>query len=191
MIYGTILCLGDSLTFGARSEHLRGYPEELARLMSDHYAQAWSCLNRGVNGEKSIDVLRRAFPAVREVASLPGAKWGCLLAGTNDSKDPTCPLDLYEDNLRQIVRMFKRFDVRLLIGTLPPVKGNCMPCFDSERSNAWIDGANERITSLAASSGVPVVDFTDMEPHLVDGVHFGHAGYLEMAQRWFDRITLH
>ena len=31
----------------------------------------------------------------------------------------------------------------------------------------------------------------NMEAHLVDGVHFGHAGYLEMAQRWFDRITRH
>lgn len=191
MIYGTVLCLGDSMTSGARSEYGRGYPEELSRLLSNHFDQAWTCLNEGVNGECSIDVLRRAFPAIRDCASLPGPKWACLMVGTNDSKNPDYPIELYRDNLVQIIRIFRRFHIPLLIGTLPPVKGNCMPCFDTDRSNAWIRKANEVIQALAEELCIGVVDFSDMESYLIDGVHFNHAGCLEMAKRWFERITHH
>ncbi len=191
MIYGTVLCLGDSMTFGARSEYGRGYPEELAKLLSDHFKQEWSCLNEGVNGECSIDVLRRTFPAVRDLAGLPGPKWGCFMVGTNDSKNPDYPLSLYGDNLVQTIRIFRRFHVPLLIGTLPRVKGDCMPCFDSVRSNEWIVEANACIRTLAENYHLGLVDFSDMETYLVDGVHFAHAGYTEMAKRWFARITEH
>jgi lysophospholipase L1-like esterase len=191
VIYGTVLCLGDSMTFGARSEYVRGYPEELAKLLSDHFDQAWTCLNEGVNGECSIDVLRRAFPVIRDCAALPGPKWGCLMVGTNDSKNPDLPMDLYRDNLVQIIRIFRRFHIPLLLGTLPPVKGNCMPCFDTEKSNAWIRRANDAVRELAETFRVVPVEFSDMESYLVDGVHFSHAGYAEMARRWFERITRH
>jgi len=179
------------MTFGARSEFGRGYPEELSKLLSDHFKQEWTCLNEGVNGECSIDVLRRAFPLVRDCASLPGPKWGCLMVGTNDSKNPDYPIDLYRDNLVQMIRIFRRFHIPLLLGTLPRVKGDCMPCFDTARSNAWIDKANAAIRILAEESHQGVVDFSDMESYLVDGVHFAYAGYVEMAKRWFARVTEH
>lgn len=188
MIYGTVLCLGDSLTFGARSEHIRGYPEELARLLSEKTGQEWSCLNHGVNGETSIDILRRAFPIIHSFSSLPGAKLACFMAGTNDSKNPDLPTDLFKDNLRQVIRIFRRHDIKFLMGTLPPVQGACMPCFDSSRSNEWIRSANQAIEELCGEYDITLVDFTDMASYLVDGVHLNYQGYLEMARRWLDRI---
>jgi len=188
MIYGTVLCLGDSLTFGARSEFVRGYPEELARLLTEHFEQEWTCLNRGVNGETSIDVLRRAFSIIHPFSSLPGAKLACLIVGTNDAKNPDLPIDLYQDNVRQIVRIFIRHQIKVLIGTLPPVAGNSMPCFNTVRSNAWIGQANDAIAQLADDHGLVLVDFSDMGEFLIDGVHFGYSGYQEMARRWFNRI---
>jgi lysophospholipase L1-like esterase len=188
LIYGTVLCLGDSLTFGARSDYVRGYPEELARMLSDHLQQEWTCLNYGINGETSIDILRRAFTLIHSFAALPGAKLACLMAGTNDSKNPDWPVDLYKDNLRQIIRIFRRENIKLLLGTLPPVKGNTMPCFDSKRSNQWIQEANLAIEDLIKEYDLILVDFSDMAEYLIDGVHFGYRGYMEMARRWFDII---
>lgn len=188
MIYGTVLCLGDSLTFGARSEHGRGYPEELARMLSEELKQEWSCLNHGINGETSIDILRRAFPSIHSFASLPGAKLGCLLAGTNDSKNPDLPVELYKDNMRQIIRIFRRHEIKLLVGTLPPVVGVCMPCFDSRLSNEWIQKANRALEELISEYDLIKVDFSDMGNFLIDGAHMNYLGYQEMARRWFEKI---
>ena len=188
MIYGTVLCLGDSLTFGARSEFCRGYPEELASMLSEYLNQEWTCLNHGVNGETSIDVLRRAFPIIQSFSALPGAKLACFMAGTNDSKTPDFPINVFKDNLRQILRIFKRYDVSVLVGLLPPVRGSSMPCFASIRSNEWIKKANQAIRDLCSEYNLVTVDFSDMEEFLIDGVHFGYEGYLEMARRWFEKI---
>ncbi|GAG87503.1 unnamed protein product, partial [marine sediment metagenome] len=44
MIYGFILCLGDSITNGARDEYNRAYPFELSDLMTERFpGQAWVC----------------------------------------------------------------------------------------------------------------------------------------------------
>ncbi len=188
MIYGTVLCLGDSLTFGARSEFIRGYPEELGLLLSNYLKQEWTCLNHGINGETSIDILRRSFPVIQSFAELPGAKLACLLAGTNDSKNPDFPVDLYKDNMRQIIRIFLRYNIKLLVGNLPPVNGNAMPCFDSTRSNHWIQQANIAINELIEEYELVSVDFSDMQDFLIDGVHFDYCGYKEMARRWFEKI---
>jgi lysophospholipase L1-like esterase len=188
LIYGTVLCLGDSLTFGARSEFVRGYPEELARMLSEHLSQEWTCLNHGINGETSIDILRRSFPVIQSFSSLPGAKLACLMAGINDSKKPDLPIELYKDNLRQIIRIFRRHDIKLLVGTLPPVNGVPMPCFDSIRSNEWIKSANQAIRGLCSEYGLVCVDFSNMGPYLIDGVHLNYDGYREMAYRWFEKI---
>lgn len=188
MIYGTVLCLGDSITFGARSEYTRAYPEELAKLMTEHYDQNWSTINAGINGQTSVDILRRTFPTVGSFAGQPGAKIGCLMAGTNDSKNPDYPLDLYKDNMRQMINIFRRHDLRLLIGTLPPIKGDEMPCFFTRESNEWIQKANVVIRELADEYTLPLVDFSDMEEYLIDGVHLNYAGYLKMAHRWFKAI---
>ncbi|MCB0353685.1 MAG: SGNH/GDSL hydrolase family protein [Bdellovibrionales bacterium] len=191
MIYGTVLCLGDSLTFGARSEYGRGYPEELSMRLTNHFKQEWSAINHGVNGETSLDVLRRAFASIRSFATLPGAKWGTLLAGTNDSKNPDYPIELYKDNMRQIIQIFLRHDINLIIGTLPPVEGNCMPCFDSKRSNGWISSANEAILALREEYSLKLVTFEDLGNYLIDGVHMNYEGYCKMADRWFEVIRDH
>ena len=187
MIYGTVLCLGDSLTYGARSEHQRGFPEELSLMLSTRFGQDWSCLNEGISGQTSTDILRRCFSAARAAGGLPGAKLATLMAGTNDSKNPRYPIDLYKDNMVQMLRIYRRFGLKAFLGTLPPVQPAVMPCFSSA-SNEWIARANEAIEELATGEGVILVDFRDMGDYLVDGVHFGHDGYKEMARRFAEAI---
>ena len=55
-----ILCLGDSLTNGARNEFFRDYPIELSQIINEKKKIPNLCFNEGVNGEPSSEILKRA-----------------------------------------------------------------------------------------------------------------------------------
>ena len=57
MIWNEILCLGDSITTGARDRYGRCYPMELARLMTQRTGEFYFCHDHGVCGDTSSDLL--------------------------------------------------------------------------------------------------------------------------------------
>jgi lysophospholipase L1-like esterase len=61
MIWNEILCLGDSLTYGARDRYGRSYPAELGKILSEKTGEFYICHNYGINGETSSDLLRRSW----------------------------------------------------------------------------------------------------------------------------------
>ena len=99
MIWNQILCLGDSLTYGARDRYGRSYPAELGKVLTDKTGEFYICHNYGINGETSSDLLRRSWGIIK---GNKDCKIMLLWIGTNDTKVPT-PLDIYEDNLKQII----------------------------------------------------------------------------------------
>lgn len=184
MIYGTVLCLGDSLTYGARAEG-RGYPERLPFHMelSDPRTE-WATLNRGVCRETTWQILQRTPAAVRELAGMSGSKVAVLCAGTNDSKYPCTDLDVWESHYLAIIHWFRRYRIPFALCMLPEVDGASMPAFDSDVSNEWIDDANARIAARADSFAVHLVDLSDIGGDLlIDGVHLTAEGYDLMASR--------
>jgi lysophospholipase L1-like esterase len=188
-IYGTVLCLGDSLTYGARGS--RGYPEILPDLLNSGSTN-WSTLNRGISAETTRDILLRTPGAVRELASLPGAKWCVILAGTNDSKSDGLDINTWCSLYRQIVSWPRRHGIPTILCTMPPVVPAEMPCF-TRASQAWIDDANMAIREFVREfncnpSPVALCDLADMpegmpEYMLVDGVHCTMEGYHFIAER--------
>ena len=56
-----ILCLGDSLTNGARNEYYRDYTLELNYLIKNKKKADNICINESVNGETSSEILKRAI----------------------------------------------------------------------------------------------------------------------------------
>ena len=99
----TILCLGDSLTFGARDEYHSSYPSHLSKLFWDHEKKEVFCLNYGINGETSGQLLRRIYSNVQSCSE---SRTALIMIGTNDTFLPQEP-DIYEDHLRQIVMVIK------------------------------------------------------------------------------------
>ncbi len=185
MIYKVLLGLGDSLTYGARDEYGRSYPVELGKILSEEFKQDWVVINEGVCRETSADTLRRSYKVVQ---NYPEAQIVLLMAGTNDTKCDY-PIDMYIDNIKQIVRIIKMFGKKVLIATLPPVDGSKMPCFSSDKSNKFIELYNKALIAFCNCSNIPIVDMsTDMGKYLVDGVHFNHDGYVEMSNRWANAI---
>lgn len=197
MLYGTLLLLGDSLTFGARAEsggHAGlGYPEHLASVLSCSVDGEWSPLNRGISGQTIRQIADRAPGAFRELLAYAGPRWAVVLAGTNDAKHPGAPLDEWEVLFRQAISWGRRASVPLALCTFPPIRPAAMPAFGG-KAQEWVDAASERVRKIAAEldgfpSPVVLVELADMPDSLLcDGVHLSALGYRAMALRVADAI---
>lgn len=180
MIWNEIVCLGDSLTYGARDEYGRSYPAELSRILSDHTGEYWFCHNYGVNGETTSDIMHRCWQVFRSHSK---AKIVNLLVGTNDTKIPI-PLEIFRDNITQIIRAAQVHDMYVVLGTLPPLQF----CPFYLKNREYIQLYSDEIKRIASEMQLPICDLSGLGEYLVDGVHFTHQGYVEMAKLWAAKI---
>ena len=180
IIYGSIICLGDSLTAGSRDELWRGYPVELELLLWKHYKQNWNCVNAGIAGETSIDVYKRSYQVLR---SYPEASDVVLLVGTNDAKvQIETPPERYEEHVEAILRCATRWDKVSYLCLIPDLRGFGAPDYCSQE---LINLYNIRLQALAKRWGEDrLVDLRRMpSEYYADGVHMNNAGYKEIAKR--------
>lgn len=184
MIFGTIIGLGDSLTYGSRCELWRGWPIELELLMWAKYKQNWNVVNAGVPGEISIDVYKRAYGVIR---SYPEAQELVLLVGTNDAKKKIAtPHNRYAEHIEAILRIAQRFDKTSFICTIPELCGFGAP--DHFRVGL-IEDYNERLVEIAGKWGKELVDLRGLHRDCyADGVHMNNTGYKEIAKRVLQTI---
>ena len=180
MIWNEIVCLGDSLTYGARDRYGRSYPAELGKIMTESTGEFYICHNYGINGETSSDLLRRSWHILK---SNPAAKICLLMIGTNDTKKPM-PLDIYTDNMRQIVSSIRANGKTPIVATLPVLKFSPYYMFNRD----YIDRYNSVINGLSTTMNFKVCKMDGLGDHLIDGVHFTHEGYNEVAQKWAKTI---
>jgi len=182
MIWNEIVCLGDSLTYGARDKYGRSYPAELGKILTESTNELYICHNYGINGETSSDLLRRSWGILK---SNKGSRICLLMIGTNDTKTPI-PVDIYEDNLRQIVCSIKANGMLPIVATLPELRFS--PYYVQHRE--YIEKYNEVIIKLSRSKNLDfdTCSMDDLGEYLIDGVHFTHDGYKEVAKRWSKKI---
>ncbi len=203
MIFGTVCCLGDSITEGSRAQ--LGFPEILPALLnvdSQVERTEWATLNRGIAGQTTRQILDRAPAATRELAGMPGAKWMVILAGTNDSKagGKIVPGNKnktggrishaeYESLMRQILHWPRRHGIPVVLCTHPPIDPIPMPTF-TEASRTWLDVASQIVVDLAEEldcEGAPIglCELRDMPRGFVcgDGIHLIPEGYAWIAWR--------
>jgi lysophospholipase L1-like esterase len=177
MIYHLLLCIGDSLTFGARDQYGRNYPLELAQCLSKLTGEDWYCITEASNGRTSSDLAREAYPILQKYPDVHGV---CLLIGTNDSRQKI-PVEIYLDNVRQIVRICRILKKRVFLLSVPR--------FTPERHFLWFD---HEALSLVESYNkeleqLPLATFVDISEiitnvDLIDGVHFSHEANCKLAE---------
>tara|TARA_R100000742_G_C4279616_1_gene104761 strand:- start:9929 stop:10486 length:558 start_codon:yes stop_codon:yes gene_type:complete len=180
MIWNEILCLGDSITFGARDPHKRSFPAELGKMLTEQFNEFYYCHNCGINGETSSDLQKRAWGNIQ---SHSNSKIMLLLIGTNDTQIGI-PEDIFEDNIRQIVSIAKVFGMYTIVGTLPEL--GFTPLY--LENTKLIKEYNKRIKKLSKEMKFDICDLSGTEKHYVDGVHFTHEGNLEIANRFRESI---
>lgn len=187
MIYGEIVCIGDSLTEGSRDEYKKDYPFYLENALSDKYDQDWICHNEGVAGEISYEILQRSY---RTMSRYPDAKEVVINCGTNDGKNSEpSTTDGFRSNLKAILRRARILNKRVFLTNIPPLKGFGAP---DDIDEEYLKELNEIIEEeFWSKEHVYTVNWRDgLEPELYsDGVHFNASGYRELAERVKAAIT--
>ena len=180
-----ILCLGDSLTNGARNEYYRDYTLELNYLIKNKKKADNICINESVNGETSSEILKRAI----KILNNQEFDIVLLLAGTNDTKVPI-PTSVFKKNILQIVTHVRMYNAKIIIGLLPPIYSG-LPCYSQKEGNKILSEYNKILKNISKNQKIKTVDFSNLKEVLYsDGVHLNYKGYLEMAKRWF-RVIKH
>lgn len=175
-----MLCLGDSITYGARDEYGRSPTIELSKILTEITGEVYICHNHGINGDTSTDLLKRTWDAAR---SRKESRIAIIMIGTNDTQK-AMPVDVYEDNLRQIINMCKIHGMYVILSTLPAL--GFTPLY--YKNSYMIKDYNEAIDRMAKELNCDICDMSGIEKHYIDGVHFTNKGHKEIAKRWANKI---
>lgn len=196
-IYSEIICLGDSLTTGARDQYGRSYPMELEDILSEQTGHTFICHEEAVNGETSSQIRRRAAEAI---ARHPEAKELVLLAGTNDAKDwHATPPAIYRANITGILRIALINAIDVYLCTIPDLHGHTAQPYPRTAAQR-ITTYNQVIAALTETSARQAwkspnesrpetairgtVELRRLPAECYrDGVHFSNRGNQEVAAR--------
>jgi lysophospholipase L1-like esterase len=180
MIWNEILCLGDSITFGARDRFGRSYPAELGKILFEETGEFYYCHNYSQCGDTSSDLLRKTWNASK---GCKDAKLALIMIGTNDTQIPI-PENIYRDNLRQILSIVKIHGKFPIVATLP--KLGFTPLY--LKNCNYIDKYNQVIEELSSTMDFEICNMENTEKYYIDNVHYTHEGYNVLAKRFADKI---
>ena len=150
----SIICYGDSITFGRGSSSngpKTGYPELLERKLEQRFGGLYRCFNAGVPGETTSRGASRISSVLK---SLPHASVFLLMEGTNDALSDGI-FQTADNHLRAMLRTAEARGLDTYLSTVPPVVSSTP--FRAEQA-ARIRRFNQFIPSIAASTGSTVVD---------------------------------
>lgn len=181
MIWNEILCLGDSITAGARDEYGRSYPAELGKILTEQTGEFYYCHNYSKCGDTSSDLQHKVWNAAR---SHRDANLALIMIGTNDVQAPT-PVEVYEDNLRQIISVVRVHGMTPILATLPALGET--PLYLKNLN--YIQKYNYVIHKLSQDMNFTICDMFGSESDYIDGVHYTHEGYKALAARWAKAIA--
>ena len=186
-----ILCIGDSLTAGARGS--RSYPFFLQRLLDEEGLRV-KVHSAGVWGDTSQHLLRRVQSALQSALAEGGRlAFVLILVGTNDLLH-SHPGQI-DFKIPQIINHIQAIcEAAANAAFLPHVGLLTLPPLAS-RNSARLK-LNQQLRYLAGYAAAGrgcgkrfLVDLESVNPGLAyDGVHFNDEGYMEFARRTRDAV---
>ena len=118
-----------------------------------------------------------------------------IMEGANDLTEyingDTHALDRAYDALGKMVQYAKQHGVRPYLATLPPQNPTANTPVPRGRAAQYVPGFNAQLASIAAAQGADLVDvYSNLDVSLIsgDGLHPTQAGYIRMAQIFFDKL---
>jgi lysophospholipase L1-like esterase len=168
--YETIVCFGDSLTYGTGAGKGMDYPSQLSKLMNK------PVLNRGVPGDTTARALRRLE---RDVLS--GKPDIVLITlGGNDLKNGVSK-NVAFGNLRKIVEAIQDSGAKVIIG------GIDIPLRDRGFGKGYRDLADQTGAVLIPNIFAGIMGNRDL---MSDPIHPNDAGYQRIAQKFYEVLKL-
>ncbi len=189
MLFEHGVCLGDSLTAGARSRF--GLAEGLSDEMNRATNKRWLFRCEAVNGETVLQVLRRMD---QKPWLWKDATFCTLVVGTNDSKGSVdTPPDIFRMLYGQILDRLVVAKLMVFPGLVPDLQlgASLASPYDSKCAERIVH-FNTVIRTECESRGLgdALVYTTGLAANCyADGVHFTEAGIAELARRFAEKIT--
>ncbi len=188
-----VLCIGDSITFGAGVVMTRwrdSYPAYLKRLLGRQY----QVLNYGISGATAREGTDHPYSAVFRAAAARTEPELCIfLLGTNDSKPHNWDAAGYETAVKGWIREIKRWasHPRILLAVPPKAFSvNGAPVVYAIRNEVIRDEIRPILTHLAQSEDMELLDLYEASSahpeYFADGVHPNAAGNRAIAE-WINR----
>lgn len=183
------VCLGDSLTSGARSRH--GLAEELADQLNRASRKRWLFRCGALNGDTVLQLLRRMDQAPwlwKDVT------FATLVIGTNDAKSAVnTPPEEFRMLFGQVLDRLVVAKLMVFPALIPDlqVSASLASPYDSSCVER-IARFNDAIRAECKERGLDrwLVDLTGLPPEgYADGVHFSDKGVDEVARRFAARIA--
>ena len=173
MNWETILCLGDSITYGARS--YLGFPEYCADALESSTDKNWNVINLSKSGYTTIDLHRY-------LDSFGATFYNCypevinIMIGTNDIKAPTSINDFEIAYKSLIVKVRAAHPKSLIVINEIPflLPGVMLPYKLS--MNDTVKQFNDVINKIAKLMGIEVLKFEFNKNDIYDGVHLNSIG---------------
>jgi acyl-CoA thioesterase I len=162
--YATIICFGDSLTYGTGAGEGMDYPSQLSKLI------AKPVLNMGVPGDTTARALQRLERDV--LAKSPDVV--LITLGGNDLKNGVAK-DIAFANLKMIVESIQKQGARVIIGGLK------FPLRDRGFGRAYKKLANETGAALIPNILKGIIGNRDL---MSDPIHPNDKGYKIIAERF-------
>jgi lysophospholipase L1-like esterase len=195
--FHTVLCFGDSITYGitlqasalppgSQSELtvVEGYVPKLWRRLQSKYGAGIALVNDAVPGEGS----RAAAARIDREMETHAPDLVLLLEGIIDVNRDSPDFPEVRDNLREILRIVKEHDAVLVLGTYPRLDPSGFRAANPEH----VPRLNELIRRLAVEEGILVADheaaFQVLDGLGPDGLHPNEIGYEVMADTWLAAI---
>ena len=165
----TIICFGDSLTFGTGAGKGMDYPSQLAKMLRK------PVINEGVPGDTTARALGRLY---RDVLS-KNPDVVLITLGGNDLKNGV-PKKFALDNLKMIVKSIQERGAKVIIGGLK------IPDMD----RGFGDGYEELAKQTGATLIPNIYEGIMGNPQLMsDPIHPNDSGYRIMARRFYDALV--
>jgi lysophospholipase L1-like esterase len=180
MNWETLLCLGDSITFGARS--YLGYPEMCGHILEERLDKQWNVVNHATNGFTTIDLVRslnthqvtykQIFPSLITI-----------LIGTNDIKNSTSATD-FTIAYRQLLVKAGLFAVNnnVVLIKIPHFTNKVFYPYHFDM-NRTVSVFNDIIEDLAQEAGLRTFTLQLDDDDFFDGVHFNAKGSQNAAMQ--------
>lgn len=173
MNWETILFLGDSITFGARS--YLGFPEYCTATLESATNKNWNVLNMSKSGFTTID-LHRHLDNVGFTFQSCQPEVINIMIGTNDLKKPTSLTDFEIAYKALIVKIRASHpNAFLIINEIPALlPGVRLPYKTS--MNKTVLAFNAIINKIATMMEIDTLKFDFEDSYMFDGVHLNSTG---------------
>lgn len=185
MNWETLLCLGDSITIGARS--YMGYPEYSGAKLEIKTQKKWNVINHAVSGYTTIELLRFIDSSWKHLLETK-PEIVTIMIGTNDIKSNTNEEDfkIAYNLLITKARLLQR-NGNIILFEIPRLENGVMLPYNIDM-NAKIESFNEIISKLAKRESLMIHKFEQNEDFFYDGVHLNNNGSVQWGNQLAEYI---